>query len=605
MSFNTRWLEIAATLCLVVTIGVARADDKPAPKPAAATSPYSYGPDSSPQDVPHGTVSAKQEIVSSRAYPGVHHEYVVYVPAQYDGKTPAAVMVFNDGLGFANPKGAFRVPVVFDNLIAKKLMPVTIAIMINPGVLPPADEKTQLPRFARSYQYDTLSDRYARLLIEEVLPKVGKEYKLTDDPNLRAIAGSSSGGICAFTVAWERPDAFRRVVSFIGSFTNLRNGDRYPDLIRKTEPKPIRVFQQDGSNDLNIYAGSWPAANQDIAAALDWAGYPHHFEFGVTAHDSKQSGPLFPEAIKWVWQDWDKPIGITPNPKQPVMEIVDPSETWQVVSEGHKFTEGPAVDGQGNFYFSDIPANRIYKVAVGGKPEVFAENTNGANGLKYHPDGRLFACQGNANRVVAYDLKTAKETVIAEKIESPNDLVISNKGDIYVTEPPKGQVWHIAPNGSTKIVVEKKVGLQFPNGIGLTPDQSQLVVDDTKGTNFWIFQVQPDGSLVHGAPFYTAQIGSMDRDSGADGLCFDTDGRLYVATRLGVQVFDQAGRVNAIIPPPIDAKVRNQWLANVTIGGKDRSTLYITCGDHVYSRKVKVKGSQAFEPPTKPEKPRL
>jgi len=573
--------------------------------PAAEEPPYKYGPDSSPQDVPHGTVSEKKVIVGSRAYPGVHHDYMVYVPAQYDGKTPAAIMVFNDGLGFANPKGAFRVPVVFDNLIAKKEMPVTIAIMINPGVLPPVDEKTQLARFERSYQYDTLSDRYARFLIEEVLPAVGKEYKLSDDPNLRAICGSSSGGICAFNVAWERPDAFRRVISFIGSFTNLRNGDRFPDLIRKTEPKPIRVFQQDGAIDLNLYAGSWPIANKDIAAALDWAGYQHRFDFGTTNHDSKQSGPLFPEALKWMWQDYDKPIVAGSNPKQPVMEVIDASQTWEVVSEGHKFTEGPTPDAEGNLYFTDIPNNRIWKIGIDGKPEVFAEDTNGANGLKIHPDGRLFACQGKVNRVVAYDVKTRKPTTIAEGIQECNDLVITHGGQIYVTEPPNSQVWHISPDGSKKIVVQKNVGIQYPNGIGLTPDQSQLIVDDTRGVNFWIFQIQPDGSLTHGAPFYTAQIGSMERNSGADGLCLDAAGRLYVTTILGVQVFDQAGRVNAIINKPQDAKNRNQWLSNVTFGGKDLDMLYITCGDKVYRRKMKVKGAVGFQAPAKPEKPRL
>src|SRR6185437_12386362 len=162
---------------------------------------------------------------------------------------------------------------------------------------------------------------------------------------------------------------------------------------------------------------------------------------------------------------------------------------------------------------------------------------------------------------------------VAEGIQECNDLEITHVGQIYVTEPPNSQVWHISPDGSKKIVVQKNVGIQYPNGIGLTPDQSQLIVDDTRGVNFWIFQIQPDGSLTHGAPFYTAQIGSMERNSGADGLCLDAAGRLYVTTILGVQVFDQAGRVNAIINKPQDAKNRNQWLSNVTFGGKDLDML--------------------------------
>ena len=565
---------------------------------------YKYGPDSEPQDVPHGVVT-KGDIVSAKAFPGAHHDYWVYVPAQYDGNTPAAVMVFNDGGGFQNAKGSFRVPVVFDNLIARKEMPVTIAIMINPGVIPPVDEKTQLPRFVRSYEYDSVSDRYARFLIEEVIPKVGEQYKLTDDPNLRAICGTSSGGIASFVAAWERPDAFRRVVSFIGSFTNLRGGNVLPDLIRKSEPKPLRVFQQDGEKDLDIYAGSWPIANKDIAAALEFAGYQHRLEIGTTSHDAKQSGPLFPEAIKWVWQDYDKPIPKGNNPRQPMMEVLQAGEEWEVVSEGHKFTEGPAADAEGNLYFTDIPNNRIWKIPAGGKPTVFAENTNGANGLKIGPDGRLYACQGKANRVVAYDVATAKEAVIAEDIHECNDLTITHNGDMYVTEPPLSQVWRLTPSGDKKIVIEKKNGIQFPNGIGLTPDQSQLVVDDTRGVNFWIYQINADGTLSHGAPFYTAQLNPMDHESGADGLCMDADGRLYVATRLGLQVFDQAGRVNGIINKPADAKARNQWLSNVTFAGKDLTDLYITCGDKVYRRKMKVKGVLGFEEPVKPNKPRL
>jgi sugar lactone lactonase YvrE len=434
---------------------------------------------------------------------------------------------------------------------------------------------------------------------------VAEEYKLTDDPNLRGICGSSSGGSCAFTAAWERPDYFRRVVSFIGSFSNLRGANEYPDLIRKTEPKPIRVFQQDGDKDLNIYAGSWFLANQDVASALEWAGYQHRFDTGTTNHDSKQSGPLFPEAVKWAWQDYDKPITVGANPKQPVMDIILPDQGWEVVSEGHKFTEGTTADAEGNIYFTDIPNNQIWKIGPDGKPAVFASDTHGANGLKIAPDSRLFACEEEGGRVVAYDVKTAKATVIAEGFQRPNDLVISHDGNIYVSEPPLSQVWHISPTGEKKIVIEKKNGIMFPNGIGLTPDQSQLVIVDTRGCNFSIFQIAPDGTLIHGAPFYTAQIASTDRESGADGLCLDKEGRLYVATRIGIQVFDQAGRVIAIIPKPQDAKNRNQWLANISFGGKDFADLYIACGDKIYKRKTKVKGAMGFETPTKPEKPRL
>ena len=196
---------------------------------------------------------------------------------QYDGSKPACVMIFQDGGGLVAENGTWRAPIVFDNLIHKREIPVTIGIFINPGVLPAFRPDTQQSRYNRSFEYDALGDRYARFLLEEILPEVGKQYKLSNDPNDRRSAGSSSGAIAAFTAAWERPDAFRRVLSFIGSYTNLRGGQIYSSLIRKTEPKPLRVFVQDGKADQNIYAGNWWIGNQDMASALEYAGLRYNF----------------------------------------------------------------------------------------------------------------------------------------------------------------------------------------------------------------------------------------------------------------------------------------------------------------------------------------
>ncbi|MBX5495677.1 MAG: gluconolactonase, partial [Bryobacteraceae bacterium] len=237
---------------------------------------YKLGPDSQRKPgVPQGTVT-KYTWNSSRIFPGTVRDYWVYVPAQYKPEKPACVMIFQDGGGYVNPEGAWRVPVVFDNLIHEGSMPVTIGIFINPGVLPALSEKQQ-NRYNRSYEYDGMSDRYARFLIEEILPEVSKKYRLSSDPNDRAIAGSSSGAIAAFTAAWHRPDAFRRVLSFIGTYVNIRGGHNYPTLVRKMEPKPLRVFLQDGDKDLNIYAGNWWIANQDMYSALQYAGYESTF----------------------------------------------------------------------------------------------------------------------------------------------------------------------------------------------------------------------------------------------------------------------------------------------------------------------------------------
>ena len=267
-----------------------------------AADDYKLGPDSMPQEgVPRGAVTkAKWE---SKIFPGTVRDYWVYVPAQYDAAKPACVMVFQDGGSYVNTNGQFRTTVVFDNLIHKKEMPVTIGIFLNPGEVPAAEEGKKA-RSNRSFEYDSLGDQYARFLLEEILPEVAKTYKLTQDPEGRAICGISSGGICAWTVAWERPDAFRKVLSHVGSFTNIRGGHVYPALIRKTEKKPIRIYLQDGSGDLDNLHGNWPLANQEMAAALKFAKYDYHFEFGDGAHNGKQGGALLPESLRWLWRDY-------------------------------------------------------------------------------------------------------------------------------------------------------------------------------------------------------------------------------------------------------------------------------------------------------------
>ena len=262
---------------------------------------YKLGPDSMVKaDVPKGTVKQMPAWTESKVYPGTTRDWWIYVPAQYKAETPAHVMVFCDGSGFVKDDGNFRVPTVFDNLIASGQMPVTIGIFINPGVFPAADPKAK-PRSNRSFEYDSLGDLHARFLIEEILPAVKKDYNLTDNPDHRAICGNSSGGICAFTVAWERPDAFRKVVSHIGSFTNIRGGYVYPALLRKTDKKPLKVFLEDGENDLDNQFGNWPLANHDMAAALKFAGYDYQFIMGKGTHNTKHAGSIFPETLRWIW----------------------------------------------------------------------------------------------------------------------------------------------------------------------------------------------------------------------------------------------------------------------------------------------------------------
>lgn len=266
------------------------------------------GPDSQPQPgVPTGELKKMPPFESSQVFPGTTHEWQVYVPKQYVASKPACLMVFFDGNGYANPVGGTRVPVVFDNLISKKEMPVTIGVFIQPGTFK-ATQPGAKDRSNRSFEYDSLGDANARFVLDEILPLVRKEYQITDDPAGWGIAGASSGGIAAFTVAWERPDRFRKVVSWIGSFTNIRGGYVYPALIRKSKPvpKPLRVFLQDGSNDLDNLHGNWPLSNQDMAAALKFAGYDYRFEFGTGGHSAKHGASILPDTLRWLWRDWPK-----------------------------------------------------------------------------------------------------------------------------------------------------------------------------------------------------------------------------------------------------------------------------------------------------------
>ena len=278
---------------------------------APAAEDPKLGTDSMPHEgVPKGKLEGPI-LFKSKALPNTVRKYWVYVPEQYRADKPACVLVFQDGARAINPKGALRVPAVMDNLIHKKEMPVTIGLFITPGQRGeefPESIGTGNPN-NRGVEYDSLGDVYARFLVDELLPEVGKTYNLTKDPEGRAIGGASSGAICAFTVAWERPDEFRKVVSLIGSFTNLRGGHVYPDLVRKAEKKPIRVFIQDGEND-NRNARDpkrdWYLQNQAMVAALQEKGYDLKYVFGEGKHSDDHGGAILPDILRWIWRDFPK-----------------------------------------------------------------------------------------------------------------------------------------------------------------------------------------------------------------------------------------------------------------------------------------------------------
>jgi sugar lactone lactonase YvrE len=493
---------------------------------------------------------------------------------------------------------------VFDQLIYAKEMPVTIGVFVRPGVVK-APSAQALDRFNRSYEYDGLGPDYARFILDELLPEVekqttadGRPIRLSRDGNDRSIGGSSSGAICAFTAAWERPDAFRRVFSSIGTYVGLRGGNVYPTLIRKYEPKPLRIFLQDGSNDLNIYGGDWWMANQEMERALTFAGYEVNHVWGDGGHNGQHVTKIFPDAMRWLWKDWPAPVKAGGGSEQ-LRQVLIPGEGWKLAAEGYRSTEGPAANAKGEVFFNDVPASKTYKLGLDGSVTLFAADNKRGDGQAFGPDGRLYAVAGGANQIVAYDA-AGKPTVIADGFRG-NDLVVRHDGSIYVTESSwdgrsPSKVWLIRTNGEKKVV---DAGLKFANGITLSPDQSLLYIDDMRSHWVYSYQIQPDGSLAFKQKYYHLHEPDTADDSGADGMRSDRDGRLYVATRLGIQVCDQAGRVNCIIPTP------NGRVSNLGFGGENFDTLYATCGDKVYMRKLKVKGAQPFQPPHKPPAPRL
>jgi enterochelin esterase family protein len=287
---------VAALWLALVALRSARAADEFVPTPYHELQP----------GVPQGKVIAFTNW-HSQIFTNTVRDWWVYVPAQYNPAKPAAVMVFQDGHDYVNLKGNWRAPRVFDNLIAKGEMPVTIGIFINPGHDGKSKPQNAWRVSNRSFEYDSLTDRYARMLIEEILPEVRKQWRITDDPEGRAICGASSGGICSFTVAWERPDQFRKVLSTIGSFVDLRGGHVYPYLIRKTERKPLRVYLEDSSGDLDNPFGNWPLANQMMASSLKFMNYDVRFDYVEGyGHNSKHGGSVFPDALKWLWRDYPR-----------------------------------------------------------------------------------------------------------------------------------------------------------------------------------------------------------------------------------------------------------------------------------------------------------
>lgn len=615
------------------------------PDAAALEKLYPLGPDSKFQPgVPKG-VQFQFSMDNPKYFPGTQRKIDVYIPAQYTAKTPACVWICLD-------RWMESLPAVFDNLIHKKEMPVTIAIGLHPGTVPSADPP-QNPRFNRSFEFDSLNDALAKFITEEVILAVERQktpadlpIRLSTDPNDRGITGASTGGIGAFTAAWQCPDQFRRVYSRIGTFVGMRGGDRYPVLVRKTEPKPLRIFLQDGDKDGwpgGLELGDWWMSNQEMERALSFAGYEVNHAWGVGNHDGYQGESILPDVLRWLWKDWPKPVEAGQTQNFAIQAIAKAGENWEAAIHDDSltrlkmevsfprpgtFAEGiPGVvppglahppepdfytsetvlytysaigaiasDHAGNIFVQNPSNGEILRLDTAGHLQLFAKVNRGDNGLAFGPDGKLYVAEVEAGKVLTIDT-AGKSKVIADRIQGRR-LTVTHEGNVYVTEtgshnwkdPTRnGTVWFLRPDGLYWAIAD---GLRGAAGISLTPDGLWLCVAEGEGNHGYNYQVLKDGTIEYGEPFYWFHMPDSATDCGALQICMDRQGWAYAATRMGIQVLDRNGRVTAISPLP-----NNFQAAGICFGGPDFQMLYVTTGNAIYRRKVKTTGMPSFAKP--------
>ncbi len=540
--------------------------------------------------VPHGEF-LRGTIVNPALYPGTEREFQVYVPAQYHPEKPACLLLKLDGMSNTESN-------VLDNLIAKKELPVIIGVGINPGAVwtgPTGTPRRQVVRYDRSYEFDSTNDHFSEFVLNELLPAVqkltthdGRAIRLSPAGNDHAAMGASTGGIGSFTLAWQRPDQFSRVYDTIGTFVSMRGGNDYPSLIRKTDPKPLRVFLEDGSTDAwNPLFGSWYDANLNMESALSFAGYEVAHAWGTHGHDDKPGQRIFPDVMRWLWHDYPKPVSQGVSTNSTLQEIELPGEDWQKISHSFQAATGLAANPQGEVFLSDTPAATIFRLGVDGQTTIaFRSLTSRVTGEAFGPDGVLYALLPDEKKVVSFDPQGA-ERRIAEGIVG-HGIAVNQDRTIYVSEPGEhgdmpSQIWQVKPDGEKKLVDQ---GLSAASGIAFSPDGTLFFAAENSTKWIYSFVVRPDGVLADKQPFYWLHMTDLPNSSGAEDLAVDTHGNLYAATRMGVQVCDQNGRVRAILPLPTPCGP----VRSLCFGGLHLDVLYATDGAQVFRRRLKLPG---------------
>ena len=538
--------------------------------------------------VPNGVMFTFQ-MKHSKIFPGTVRTIQVYIPAEYKAQKPACVFVHLDTFG----KWSFT---TFNNLIYKKQIPITIGIGL-PGGLTPSVPTNNNGRFERSYEFDALNDNLGRFLIQEVLPAVarhrtpsGLPILLSNNPNDRCLWGGSSGGTCAFTVAFDNPDYFRRVIIYNGTFVGFRGADGYPTLVRKSAPEPLRIFMGDGCNDEywpGAEMGNWWLNTRAMESALVFSGCHVRHVWGYTSHQGSMAVMSYPEALRWVWQGrHPKPVtaGISGNPA--LQQIYLPAARWDKVLSRAGGLGDLTCDAQGRLYVESSSSGKIYRIDHG-TANLFANVSPGSQGIAAGPHTRIYALDSRRGTIVAFRAD-GRATLVAAHVHG-NDLYVMPNNDIYVTNTGAGTVWLIRPGHKAMEVAH---GLAGPTGITAIPGNQWLAIAESTSHFAMSYRIQPDGTLRYGIPFYWLYQPDSAADSGTGQLCADHDGYIYSATRKGVQVLDQGiGSCDAILPIP---EGHSRRITGICFGGKTMHTLYVTTAHSLYARNMKSQGAQPW-----------
>jgi sugar lactone lactonase YvrE len=454
---------------------------------------------------------------------------------------------------------------------------------------------------------------------------VAKNYNLSKNPDDRGLSGVSTGAVGAFMAAWNRPDQFHRVLSFIGTYVSMKGADALPGLVRKTEPKPIRNLMQDGAQDHIALPepfgsspfGSWPINNQVMFEALEFAGYDVKFEMGTGAHNTQQAGAVLPDALRWLWREYPGPI-VVHEPaaaREPgydtanrVFSTVYLDKPWEKVGNLNELTESLTSDRSGNVYFARRFAGTVERVDTTGNVTQLVGNSDHFYKVRIGPDDRLYA--RSTRSIVSWKMENgaATDEKTVATIPGAPDFVITRTGVIYFLQTTSDSIGMIDAAGQIHVSAQlTQFGEEFgsANGLALSPDQSLLVATNDLSRYSWSFQIAADGSLVNGEPFYrleTAETTKPVERAGAQAATEDTDGMVYFATSLGIQVAMQNGRIVEILNPPVPG---GGPLTAITFSRTgDQNWLWVAQGDKLFRRPVKVTGANAWTV-VKPPKPTL